>query len=188
MNQDALMNLRVLVLDDNRNFLTIMRSILHGLGVKKVFDAKDPVDAFEILKSSMIDLAFVDYWMADLNGIEFAHLIRSGSDSPNPYLPIIMVSGDGKMSTVKRALHNGVDEFLAKPVRPIDVLNRIKAVMDRPRRYISSSDGYFGPDRRRRRDDNYHGQERRKTDQVIEMNSKKDQPDEMDSKKETIAL
>ncbi len=164
MDQDQYSHLQVLVVDDNRNFISIMRSILNGFGIKAVLEAQSAVEAFESLKSSQVDIAFVDYQMDDLDGMEFAHLIRNGEDSPNPYLPIIMVTADGKYSTVKKAIHSGIDDFLTKPIKPIDVLNRVKSAMQNQRRYIRSSTGYFGPDRRRRRSAQYAGPERRAAD------------------------
>jgi DNA-binding response OmpR family regulator len=49
------------------------------------------------------------------------------------------------------AINAGVDEFLVKPVRSVDVANRVNAVVERRRPFVQS-DGYFGPDRRRRDD------------------------------------
>ena len=161
MGGDDLQNLQVLVVDDNRNFISIMRSILNGFNIKRVYEARSAVAAFEILKVHSIDIAFVDLKMDGLDGFEFAHLIRNGTDSPNPYLPLIMVTSDGKLSTVKQAIDCGIDDYLTKPIKPIDVFNRIRAAVSKPRRYIQTKSGYFGPDRRRTADSRYTGPERR---------------------------
>lgn len=165
MADERLHELKVLVLDDSHNFIAIMRSILKGFGIKKIFDARNAVTALEILQVHRVDIAFVDLRMKDLDGFEFVKLIRNAEDSPNATLPIVMVSADGKLATVKQALHNGIDDFLTKPVRPVDIYNRLVSVMNNPRSYISTSSGYFGPDRRRRMDAGYCGPERRKRDE-----------------------
>ena len=62
------------------------------------------------------------------------------------------------------AINAGVNEYLAKPVRPVDLFHRITALIERPRRFIKAST-YFGPDRRRRQDPRYNGPWRRSTDE-----------------------
>jgi DNA-binding response OmpR family regulator len=61
------------------------------------------------------------------------------------------------------AINAGVDEFLVKPVRAVDVANRVNAIIERRRPFVKSG-GYFGPDRRRRDDPRYKGPMRRAGD------------------------
>jgi hypothetical protein len=58
-----------------------------------------------------------------------------------------------------------VNEFLAKPITAQNILLRITEIVERPRPFVRC-DNYFGPDRRRRRDDSYAGRLRRRDDQV----------------------
>ena len=67
-------------------------------------------------------------------------------------------------SKVIEAINAGVNEYLAKPVRPVDLFHRITALIERPRRFIKAST-YFGPDRRRRQDPRFSGPWRRSTDE-----------------------
>jgi hypothetical protein len=64
---------------------------------------------------------------------------------------------------VQEARDVGVNEFLSKPVTARGVLSRIAQVVDNPRPYVRT-DGYFGPDRRRRADPDYTGPRRRAAD------------------------
>jgi DNA-binding response OmpR family regulator len=108
-------------------------------------------------------MAFVDFRLTGLDGLEFCRLVRTASDSPNPYLPIIMVTAYSERSRVLGAINAGVDEFLVKPVRAVDVASRLNAVIERRRPFVRSAD-YFGPDRRRRKDPKYRGPLRRSSD------------------------
>jgi DNA-binding response OmpR family regulator len=142
---------------------TILRTILQGFGVRTIVETRDAADAFEIMRSANPDLALVDYMLGDVDGLEFTRLIRTASDSPNKYLPIIMVSGHTDRSRIYEAINAGVNEYLAKPVRPVDLYNRLVSLIERPRRFVKST-GYFGPDRRRRQDPRFSGPWRRSTD------------------------
>ena len=165
MSQGSFERIRVLILEDNAHMSTILRKVLQGFGVRQVFEARDAADAFEAMRNSNPDLALVDYMLGDVDGLEFTRLVRTASDSPNKYLPIIMVSGHTDRSKVMEAINAGVNEYLAKPVRPVDVYNRLVSLIERPRRFVKTA-GYFGPDRRRRQDPRYNGPWRRATDEA----------------------
>ena len=74
-----------------------------------------------------------------------------------------MVTAYSERSRVLDAINAGVDEFLVKPVRAVDVANRVNAVIER-RRPSCSAASYFGPDRRRRDDPRHQGPWRRAGD------------------------
>ncbi|MEQ8434796.1 MAG: response regulator [Oceanicaulis sp.] len=163
MSQGSFERVRVLILEDNAHMSTILRTILQGFGVRTIVETRDAADAFEIMRSANPDLALVDYMLGDVDGLEFTRLIRTASDSPNKYLPIIMVSGHTDRTRILEAINAGVNEYLAKPVRPVDLYNRLVSLIERPRRFVKST-GYFGPDRRRRQDPRFSGPWRRSTD------------------------
>jgi two-component system chemotaxis response regulator CheY len=98
-----------------------------------------------------------------MDGLHFCRMIRLDPDSPDKYLPIIMVTAYSERGRVFDAINAGVDEFLVKPVRAMDVANRVNAVIERRRPFVKAG-GYFGPDRRRRSDPNYRGPMRRAGD------------------------
>jgi DNA-binding response OmpR family regulator len=76
-----------------------------------------------------------------------------------------MVTGHTERQRVEAARDAGVTEFLAKPITSQNILLRIAEIVDRPRPFVRC-DGYFGPDRRRRRDDSHTGPWRRSDDQA----------------------
>jgi DNA-binding response OmpR family regulator len=88
-------------------------------------------------------------------------MIRTNEDSPNHFLPIIMITGHSERSRVNAARDAGVNEFLVKPVTAKGLMERLSLIVNRPRNFVKSKH-YFGPDRRRRPDPNFSGEERRK--------------------------
>jgi CheY-like chemotaxis protein len=128
--------------------------------VKEFCDAKNATEAYEIIKTEGVDLIITDYAMDEMNGCDFSGLIRTGEDSPNHYVPIIMLSAYSERSRVEAARDAGVTEFCAKPVTATELYKKVVSVINTPRPFIRTS-MYFGPDRRRRRNDSYKGKERR---------------------------
>lgn len=153
-------NLNVLIVDDNKHMRTLIRTVLNALGVWNVHEASDGADALKELEIFPADILICDLMMTPFDGIELTQMIRTAADSPNPFLPIIMLTGHTEMFRVAEARDVGVDEFLAKPISPKTLYGRIAQVIDNRRDFVKAGN-YFGPDRRRRDDPNYIGKERR---------------------------
>lgn len=164
--------LNILIVDDNHHMRYLVRMILKSLGVQEILEAEDGTSAMETLNNYAADIVICDWNMQPMDGIEFTKLIRTSDDSPNAYVPIIMLTGHTEISRVVTARDAGVNEFLAKPVSAAKIYQRIKAILDNPRQYIRT-DTYFGPNRRRRDDPKYDGEERRKALKDAEKQSKK---------------
>ena len=152
--------LRILLVDDNPHMRVIVSTMLQGLGVRTLHAARDGGHAFDLLRSEAIDLALVDFVMRPIDGVHFTREVRNRPDSPDIYLPIIMMTGHSERSRVEEARDAGVTEFVVKPMTVRGLVTRIDAVIQRPRPFVRT-DGYFGPDRRRRVDPEHPGPWRR---------------------------
>lgn len=155
----SLAKLKVLVVDDNHHMIKVVKTILRGFDVKELFDATDAAEAFTLLRGSSIDLVIVDLALDKVDGCALSRMIRTASDSPNPFMPIIMLSAYTERSKVEGARDAGVTEFCAKPVTATELYRKVAAVINSPRSFVRTAE-YFGPDRRRRRAD-FAGEERR---------------------------
>lgn len=160
MSDQRFDRLRVLVVDDNQHMRAIIVTVLKGLGVRMITEATDGSHAMEALREYPIDVAIVDYRMDPMDGLAFTQIVRQSSDSPNPYLPIIMVTGYSDKHRVIGAREAGVTELIVKPVTAEALISRLNAVIFKPRAF-AKTETYFGPSRRRRKTDDYKGPERR---------------------------
>jgi len=158
-------NMNVLVLDDNRHMRSLVQSILHALGVKNIREAGDAADAFKELQHFHADVIIVDWHMEPLDGLDFVRLVRTAKDSPNPYVPIIMLSGYTEYRRITEARDAGVNEFLAKPISAKALYQRFAMIIDNPRSFIRTKT-YFGPDRRRQNLGPPRGIAERRKDQI----------------------
>lgn len=152
--------LRVLIVDDNHHMINIVKTILRGFGIKDFLEARDAAEAFDLFRGTAVDFIVLDFAMNILDGTDFVRLVRTGSDSPNPYVPIIMLTAYSERSRVLAARDAGVTEFCCKPVTPVELYKKVAAIVNSPRPFVRSN-VYVGPDRRRHKDDNYKGDDRR---------------------------
>ena len=159
-------NLRVLVVDDNRFMRETVEAILESIGIGTVYHAVDAEDGFKVTREKMPDVIVSDWDMEPGDGIPLVKWLRSSPDSPDKYIPIIMLTGFSERNRVMQARDSGVTEFLAKPVSTKSMHARLMSIIDQPRPFIRT-EYYFGPDRRRRVDSNYKGRERRQNKDVF---------------------
>lgn len=152
-----------MLVDDNQHMRAIVAAILKGAGVGRVREVRDGAEALDELRQWPADLAIVDFNMQPLDGVEFTRLLRLSPDSPNAYLPIVMMTGHSERSRVVEARDAGVTEFVVKPLTAKSLLDKIQAVIFRPRPFIRTAT-FFGPDRRRVTSPHYPGPFRRATD------------------------
>lgn len=152
--------LKVLVVDDNQHMRKLVVAILQAFGVVQIFEAADGNRAWSLLRESNPDVVILDWMMEGLTGIDVVKMVRTSSQTPNPFVPIIMLTGYTQIDHVRQARDAGVNEFLAKPVSVKAVMSRLVSVIEHPRPYVRTK-AYFGPCRRRRAKEEYRGPERR---------------------------
>ena len=100
----AFQSLNVLLVDDNQHMRTIASAVLQSAGIRNVREAADGTAAMALLRQYPIDLAIVDFNMFPMDGCAFTRLVRTTPDSPNVYLPIIMMTGHSERSRVTLSL------------------------------------------------------------------------------------
>jgi CheY-like chemotaxis protein len=152
--------LAFLVVDDNLNMVRIIRTILKSFGAVHIYEAFSAEEALAMVRDYGIDIVILDYHLGEMDGIDVINLVRRSDDSPEPCLPIIMLTAHTEPYRVRMARDAGVTEFCCKPVTAHEIFRKIAEVIERPRDFVRAG-GYFGPNRRRRDDPAYAGPERR---------------------------
>ncbi len=159
-------SLKIIIVDDNQHMRQLVRQLLHAFGIRNVREAEDGASALKLLQVFEADIAICDWSMSPLDGIEFTQMARKSSDSRNPFLPIIMLTGHTEKHRVEEARDAGIDEFLSKPISASSLYGRMVSIIEHRRNFVQSST-YFGPDRRRHgHDRSYNGRERRNTSEM----------------------
>lgn len=149
MASEYLANVKFLVVDDNAFMRLLIREVLKAFGAREIAEASNGIEGYQVARQMTPDIALVDWEMTPENGLAFVRKIRTNGDSPNPFMPIIMVSGYSEQRRVLAARDAGVNEFVVKPLSAASLFSRVQLIIERPRTYVRTG-SYFGPDRRRR--------------------------------------
>jgi two-component system, chemotaxis family, chemotaxis protein CheY len=163
MSGAAVEHLKILIVEDNQHMRSLLRSLLNSVGIREIIEANNGASALDALREKKCDLVLSDLSMMPMDGLEFSRAVRTGNHSPNPFVPIIMITGHTERHRVEEARDAGVTEFLAKPITAHSLFSRIAEIMERPRAFVRT-EGYFGPDRRRKTLESYTGPWRRQDD------------------------
>jgi CheY-like chemotaxis protein len=140
----------------------IVETILRGYGARMIITLENSADALHALRTRPFDIVFTEYLMPGMDGAELIYTLRR-TDCINRYVPVILMTAFTSRPRVERARDSGVTEVCAKPVSPRELFRKLASVIDNPRPFVQSA-AYVGPDRRRRRDPAYAGEERRVAD------------------------
>jgi diguanylate cyclase (GGDEF)-like protein len=116
--------LKVLVVTDERRMLRQVSSFLAALGYQ-VQSVAAPGQALALLETSPPDFLLLDAELDGLDALEFCRSARL-RDGPSPCYTFLMV-GDGQADDLAEALEAGVDDFLPKPLRYVELLARLRA-------------------------------------------------------------
>ncbi len=138
----------VLLVDDNEHTLNLLTQMLRSFGVRLIAKAHDGASAFSVMRHRAFDIIICDWNMKPVDGLKFVRHVRRSADSPDPFVPVIMLTGHTEEERVLEARDAGCNAFLAKPISPATLLSRLKAVLDKPKNFIKTEE-YFGPERRR---------------------------------------
>lgn len=150
----------ILIVEDIIPMRRILVGVLEEFGVGKIFTADHGGDGFSQFQKHRPDIVITDWMMAPIDGLEMIKMIRTHPASPNRLVPVILISGYSALSRVTEARDMGVTEFLTKPFTGGDLAKRIAHIINKPRDFVEVGD-FFGPDRRRRKSDQYDGHRRR---------------------------
>ena len=152
--------LKVLVVDDNVHMRKLVTTILQAFGVIQIAEVDNGERAWASLREFNHDVVVLDWVMEGMSGLDLIRMIRTNPQAPNPFVPVIMLTGHTSLDHVAKARDAGVNEFIAKPVSVKTMMSRLVAVIEHPRPYVRTT-GYFGPCRRRSSAGEYQGPERR---------------------------
>ena len=113
---------KALVIDDCEDGRFILKKILNKTGLE-VLVASGAVEGLAICEEQMPYFIFLDWWMPEVDGLEFIRRLRQmpGSDRPT----IIMCTCEDEVSKVQLALKEGIDGYLVKPFNETDVHKHI---------------------------------------------------------------
>lgn len=146
----ALYKFTILIADQDRQLAGISKNMLQGMGFNNIHITQSGLDALSLLKTGDFDFLITDWTLKDIDGIELITRIRRDPGSPNPTLPVIMLTGRMEQADVQRARDQGIHEYVVKPFTAKNIYNRLERIVEFPRHFVIGK-SFVGPDRRTRK-------------------------------------
>jgi len=128
---EELQGMRVLVVDDSRTLRKFLIRELNQAGITRIDEAKNGLEAVELLKLQSFDLMLLDMEMPELDGLDVLKLIKS--DPVLSYLPVIVISGGEQFSKTVECIQIGAEDYLPKPFDPILLRARVYSSLEKKR-------------------------------------------------------
>lgn len=121
---------RVLVLDDDPDFVDLARTMLDRAGYATI-GLTDSEPLLESLRRSRPDAVLLDFGLPRYGGIELTAMLRGSREFGNT--PVLFVSGRRDPRAIRAAFAAGADDYLIKPVSALDLTLRLDARIARSR-------------------------------------------------------
>ncbi len=120
-------SLKVLVIDDQEFVRTIVKKMLGQLGVQTVIEAHDGHSGLEAVMADRPDVVICDVQMRPVDGFGFVRTLRATPGVSET--PVIMLTAHTDATTISRARELKIGAFLAKPVLPPALKDKITRVL-----------------------------------------------------------
>ncbi|MFB5763913.1 response regulator transcription factor [Paenibacillus medicaginis] len=116
---------KILVVDDDPHFRKLVKAVLGNEGCD-LYEASDGIEALSLLESVKVDLVILDVMMPNMDGWQLCRELRTHYD-----LPVLMLTAKGEISQKVKGFQLGTDDYLVKPVEPLELVMRVKALLRR---------------------------------------------------------
>ena len=121
-----MMEHKILLVDDDRDLLEMLRSIFRRAGYTDLVTASSGQEALQIWREQQPALIILDVMMPGMDGFEVLREIRRTSR-----VPVLMLTARGEAEDRIEGLEIGADDYLSKPFLPRELLLRVGAILHR---------------------------------------------------------
>ncbi len=118
---------KILIADDNENIREALTYLLEDQGYLLSL-AKDGAETLLRVKEVRPDILFLDIMMPGMNGYDVCRAIKSDPELKDIY--VIMLTAKGQVAEQERGREVGADEYIVKPFSPMEILAKIKNILD----------------------------------------------------------
>jgi len=121
------MGMPILIVDDYKTMLRIIRNLLKQLGFENVDEATDGSQALQKLREKRYSLVISDWNMEPMTGIQLLREVRA--DARLKAMPFIMITAEAKKENVMAARQAGVSNYIVKPFNAATLKMKMASVL-----------------------------------------------------------
>jgi putative two-component system response regulator len=119
----------IVVVDDEPANARLVARMLASADYDRVDTFTRPRAALDALNGHRPDLLVLDLQMPDMDGVDLMQRVRESTDGPLP-VPVLILTSDGSREAKEKALRAGAQDFLVKPLSPLEVRLRVKNLLE----------------------------------------------------------
>lgn len=120
-------NMNILIVDDYKTMLRILRNLLRQLNFTSIDEATDGSMALQKLRQKDFDFVISDWNMEPMTGIQLLREVRA--DDKLKHLPFIMITAESKSENVIAAKQAGVSNYIVKPFNAETLKTKMASVL-----------------------------------------------------------
>jgi two-component system chemotaxis response regulator CheY len=120
-------DMQILIVDDYKTMLRIIRNLLKQLGFNNVEEAMDGSQALQKLRGADFGLVISDWNMEPMSGLHLLKEVRA--DTKLKELPFIMITAESKSENVIAAKEAGVSNYIVKPFNAATLKGKLATVL-----------------------------------------------------------
>ncbi len=117
----------VLIVDDYKTMLRIIRNLLKQLGFQNIEEASDGDQALKKLRDKRYGLVISDWNMRPMMGMELLRQVRS--DAHLDEVPFVMIAAENRAENAKAARRAGANAYLVKPFNAVTLKTNLTSVI-----------------------------------------------------------
>jgi two-component system, chemotaxis family, chemotaxis protein CheY len=146
---NPLRNYQIMIVDADIELAKVLKEMLREMGFHNVRTTRSGKEAIEQMQTEPFDFVITEWNTQHIDGMELLKYLRRNPNSPNPALPVIMLTGRAEQTDVFMARDYGINEYVVKPFTARSIYSRLERLIEQPRNFVVSED-FIGPDRRLR--------------------------------------
>ena len=120
-------NMSILIVDDYKTMLRIIRNLLSQLNFPNVQEATDGASALDKLRDGSFGLVISDWNMEPMTGLQLLREVRA--DAKLKVLPFVMITAESKTENVVAAKEAGVSNYIVKPFNAETLKSKLVSVL-----------------------------------------------------------
>ena len=116
----------ILLVEDDEKLNKLFYTVLSKQGFN-IHNAKDGIEAFNIMENNHVDLIISDIMMPNMDGYEFTESIRKFDVE----IPILMITAKDDFNSKQKSFLIGIDDYMVKPIDVNEMILRVNALLRR---------------------------------------------------------
>lgn len=122
-------DLNVLIIDDHKTMLRVIKNLLQQIDITKVDEAGDGQEALQKLTQKRYNLILSDWNMMPMTGLQLLQQVRTDSTFQHQNVPFVMITAEARPENVVEAKKAGVDNYIIKPFDANTLKSKIQAAL-----------------------------------------------------------